>query len=139
MTMNNEGQSSGTVRSFEDLRIWQQSRLLVRDVYMDFADGTCAARDFGFRRQIQEAAVSIMNNIAEGFERRTDGEFARFLDIAKGSCGEVRSMYYVAEDLRYVSATIAQERRERARQIAAGIGSLTNHLRPSPHARPRES
>ena len=137
--MNNDSQSSGTVRSFEDLRIWQQSRLLVRDVYMDFADGTRAGCDFGFRRQIQEAAVPIMNNIAEGFERRTDGEFARFLDIAKGSCGEVRSMYFVAEDLRYVSATIAHERRERARQIAAGIGSLTNHLRPSPHARPRES
>jgi len=70
-----------------------------------------------------------MNNIAEGFERRSDSEFARFLDIAKSSCGEVRSMYYTAEDLSYIEAGIADKRRIKAKQISAGIASLTLHLR----------
>lgn len=118
------------VRSFEDLWIWQQARLLVKEIYCDFGGGTAGERDFGFKSQIQKAAVSIMNNIAEGFERSTDADFARLLDIAKGSCGEVRSMYYPAEDLGYVPAAISGRRREKAKQMSAGIASLISHLRP---------
>ena len=70
-----------------------------------------------------------MNNIAEGFERHTDSEFARFLDIAKASCGEVRSMYYTAEDLGYADSETAGTKRIRAKQTSAGIASLTLHLR----------
>ncbi len=70
-----------------------------------------------------------MNNIAEGFERTTRVEFARFLDVAKGSCGEVRNMYYTAEDLRYITPAIAETRRTSTRQISAGIASMTVHLR----------
>ena len=113
------------IESFEDLRIWQEARVLVKEVYTDFK----SSRDFGFRDQIQRAAVSIMNNISEGFERRSDADFARFLDIAKGSSGEVRSMYYTATDLGYISEDTAKKRQERARSISAGIGALTNHLR----------
>ena len=87
------------VESFEDLWIWQEARALVRDIYTEFGKDTPAERDYGFRGQIQTAGVSIMNNIAEGFERTTDADKARFFDIAKGSAGEVRSMHYVAEDV----------------------------------------
>ncbi len=116
-------------KSFEDLWIWQQARNLVKEVYSDFSQGTRGAHDFGFRSQIQKASVSIMNNIAEGFERSSDAEFARFLDIAKGSCGEVRSMYYVAADLGYVVSQVAEDRRQKARQLSAGISSLRSHLK----------
>ena len=116
-------------RRFEDLWIWQQARILVKEVYSDFGPRTPGERDFGFRDQIQRAGISIMNNIAEGFERRTDTEFARFLDLAKGSCGEVRSMYYSAEDLKYVDQKTAEERRTKGKQISAGTASLAKHLR----------
>jgi len=115
-------------RRFEELWVWQQARELVKEVYEDFRSGP-GSTDYGFRHQIQKAAVSILNNIAEGFERSTDPEFARFLDVAKGSCGEVRSMYYSAEDLGYIDAPVADTRRSKARQISAGIASLAAHLR----------
>jgi len=119
----------GTARSFEELWVWQQARILVRDVYSDFGIGATGNRDFGFRDQIQRAAISVMNNIAEGFERSSDTEFRRFLDIAKSSCGEVRSMYYAAEDLEYATSAITEERRSQCRRIAAGITSLRKHLK----------
>ncbi len=116
-------------RTFEDLWVWQEARKMVRDVYLDFAEGKPGSRDLGFRWQIEKAAVSIMNNIAEGFERGTNDDFARFLDIAKGSCGEVRSMYFAAEDLAYVAKPVAEERRTRCRPLSAGIASLAAYLR----------
>jgi four helix bundle protein len=70
-----------------------------------------------------------MNNIAEGFERFTDADFARFRDLAKGSSGEVRSLYYVAEDLGYVTEEHANDARAAVRQLTAGIASLASHLR----------
>ena len=122
-------QRSEGARSFEDLWIWQTARELVGLIYQDFREGTPGAHDFGFRTHIQKTGISAMNNIAEGFERRTESEFARFLDISKGSCGEVRSMYYVAEDLSYVTPSIAESRRQRVRQLASGIASLADRLR----------
>jgi len=117
-----------TAKRFEELWIWQQGRELVKEIYEDLRNGP-GSKDFGFRDQIQRAGVSIMNNLAEGFERSTDADFARFLDVAKGSCGEVRSMYYTAEDLGYIDSVTAEARRSKARQISAGIASLTSHLR----------
>ena len=99
----------------------------MKEIYIDFSSGS-SSKDYGFRDQIQRAGVSIINNIAEGFERHTDPEFARFLDISKGSCGEVRSMYYFAEDLGYIDYLTGNLRRSRAKQISAGIKSQTNHL-----------
>lgn len=94
---------SDFAEQFEDLRIWQQARRQAGEVYRDIGGESSAARDFGFRDQIQRAAVSVMNNIAEGFERHSPKEFAHLLGVAKGSCGEVRSMLYLAEDLHYIS------------------------------------
>ena len=115
-------------RHFEDLWIWQEARSLVKDIYGDFSQVPCA-KDYGFKEQVQKAGVSIMNNIAEGFERNTDADFARFLDISKGSCGEVRSMYYAAEDLLYIEPEVAETRRCAAKRIAGGLASLIGHLR----------
>lgn len=70
-----------------------------------------------------------MNNIAEGFERRSDADFARFLDIAKGSNGEVRSMLYLAEDRRYLVSSVAQDLRDFSEKISGGIETLAKHLR----------
>lgn len=84
---------------FEDLICWQKSKDLAVKIYKSFK----SSGDFGFRDQIQRAAVSVSNNIAEGFERRSNKEFTQFLYIAKGSAGEVRSMLYIALDLDYIS------------------------------------
>jgi four helix bundle protein len=115
----------GSVRQFEDLWIWQEARKLVSDIYSDFNSGY-GSKDFGFRDQIQRAGISIMNNIAEGFERGTDPDFA------KASCGEVRSMYYTAEDLQYTKPEQAEDRRLRTRKLSAGIFKLADHLRGQP-------
>ncbi|MGQ0635919.1 MAG: four helix bundle protein [Planctomycetaceae bacterium] len=126
--VNPGAQQRSRAQYFEDLWIWQEARALVNDVFTDFGEGTVAARHFAFRDQIERAAISVMNNIAEGFERGTDADFARFLDIARGSVGEVRSMLYVAEDRRYVIGQVADERRTRCRRIAAGIASLSPYI-----------
>lgn len=87
------------IEKFEDIIAWEKSRELTLKIYKTFTD----CKDFGFRNQIQRASVSIMNNIAEGFERRSNKEFKQFLYIAKGSCGEVRSMLYLAVELKYIT------------------------------------
>lgn len=110
---------------FEDLRIWQEARILCNQIYQALQSN----KDFGFKDQKQRAAVSVMNNIAEGFEKRTDADFANYLDIAKGSNGEVRSMLYLSEDLHYTSPDLAQTLRANAEKISKGIYSLSNYLR----------
>src|ERR1700730_2748546 len=115
---------------FEELRIWQEARQQVSAVYCALKHGTAGHSDLGFRTQIQRAAVSVMNNITEGFERKTPKDFAHFLDLAKGSCGEVRSMLYVAEDLNYLTSGQASQLRGEAETLSRGIAAFTNHLRP---------
>lgn len=88
-----------SIDKFEDIIAWQKAGKLSYDIYLQFR----ICRDFGFKSQIERASVSIMNNIAEGFERRTNKEFKNFLYISKGSCGEVRSMLYLALRLKYIN------------------------------------
>ncbi len=87
------------IEKFEDILSWQKSKQLTLIVYSEFIN----CRDFGFKDQIQRASVSVMNNIAEGFERKSNKEFKHFLFIAKASCGEVRSMLYLAIELKYIT------------------------------------
>jgi len=87
------------IHKFEDIISWQKSRILVISVYDLFKQ----QKDFGFKNQIERAAVSVMNNIAEGFERKSNNEFKYFLYVAKGSVAEVRSMLYLAKDLNKIS------------------------------------
>jgi four helix bundle protein len=117
----------GTIKDFEDLKIWKLSRELVNLIYSDFR----LCRDFTFRNQITGAGISIMNNISEGFFRNSDSEFRQFLNIAKGSAGEVKSMYYIAEDQNYVSAELALERRIRCKLLMAGCSNLMKYLKPT--------
>ena len=86
-------------RNFETLRVWQQSRNFVNAIY----DIMESVRDYGFRDQIQRAAVSIMNNIAEGSESGSDARYVYFLQISRGSCSEVRSMLYLCLDRKIIN------------------------------------
>jgi len=86
------------IENFEDIIAWQKSNELTLAIYSFFK--TCM--DYSFKDQIQRAAISTMNNIAEGYERRTNKEFKNFLYVSKGSCGEVRSMVYIALKLKYI-------------------------------------
>ena len=87
-------------RLIENMRIWQEARVFANDIYRMMS--TC--RDYGFRDQIQRATVSIMNNIAEGFESGSDAKYFYFLNIAKGSFSEVKSMLYLCEDFHFCSS-----------------------------------
>ena len=117
------------VDRFEDLKVWQHSRALVSEIYQLFSEGSKAGNDFGFKSQITRASVSVMNNIAEGFERNGDVEFAHFLSISKASSGEVRSMLYAAEDLFYVESQKAADLRKEYEELSRGIAKLAAYLR----------
>ncbi|WP_321281299.1 four helix bundle protein [Marinifilum fragile] len=114
-----------TIKQFEDLLIWKDARSLVRMVY-DYCN---QIKDKGFTNQMQRAAISIMNNIAEGFERSSDKEFYRFLDIAKASCGEVRSMSYLAFDLNYMSLDQSRELESKSRLLSGSIYNMMKYLK----------
>ena len=87
------------IQIFEDIIAWQKSKELCMELYKTFKD----CKDYSFKDQILRASISIMNNIAEGYERNGNREFRNFLFIAKGSCGEVRSMLYLALELNYIT------------------------------------
>ncbi|MFA7401874.1 MAG: four helix bundle protein [Bacteroidales bacterium] len=87
------------IERFEDIIAWQKAKELTVQIYRLFEE----SKDFGFKEQIQRASVSVMNNIAEGFERKSNKEFKQFLFIAKGSCGEVRSMLIIAHELKKIN------------------------------------
>ncbi|MCB0480831.1 MAG: four helix bundle protein [Flavobacteriales bacterium] len=109
---------------FEDLIAWQKARLLVKEVYALFKD----SRDFGFKDQICRASVSVMNNLAEGFEKRTTPEWRNYLFISKASCGEVRSMLYVALDLGYVQKSEFESLKNQCEEVSKIISGLIKSL-----------
>ncbi len=111
------------IERFEDLIAWQKARELTRAIYEVIRQGTFA-KDFGLNSQIQRAAVSILSNIAEGFERGGRGEFHQFLSTAKASCAEVRSQLYVALDVGYLSKHAFDRLLEQAEEVGRIVGGL---------------
>lgn len=116
----------GKVERFEDLIAWQKARELTRRIYEVSKSGSFE-RDYGLGNQIQRAAVSIMSNVAEGFERNKPGEFHQFLSVAKASCAELRSQLYVASDVGHVH----KEDFEALMTLAEEVGKILGGLRAS--------
>lgn len=111
--------------SFEELEIWKLARVIVKDIYRDFAH----IKDFSFKNQIIDSGISIMNNISEGWSRESNNEFRYFLNVAKGSAGEVKNIYYIAEDQNYISPDLAAQRRERLEKEKNMIAKFRNSLK----------
>lgn len=119
-----------TISKFEDIDAWQLAREMTKTIYAISNDGAFA-RDFGLRDQIRRASVSIMSNIAEGFERGGDKEFFQFVSLAKGSSGEVRAQLYVALDAGYIDQQTFSRLSDMATQINRMLARLMKYLRSS--------
>ena len=118
------------VKNFEDLNVWKQARQLTQEVYR-LTKTEKFLKDFGLWDQIRRAAISVMSNIAEGFERGGNQEFVQFLYVAKASCGEVRSQLYVALDQGYVTDNDSEKLLQSFRRLSGMISNLITYLRQS--------
>jgi four helix bundle protein len=119
-----------TIKRFEDIDSWKQARELVSKIYQITQNGSFK-NDWGLKDQIQRAAVSIMSNIAEGYERGSNKEFVQFLFIARASAGEVRSLLYVAFDQKYISELIFKTLCEASLSISRQIKNFISYLQLS--------
>jgi four helix bundle protein len=117
----------GKVERFEDLIAWQKARELTKQIYSITSNGAFA-KDFGLKDQIRRASVSIMSNLAEGFERGGRPEFHQFVVIAKGSCAEVRSQLYVALDVEYITHEEFDQLCNLALEVSRLLGGLRSAL-----------
>jgi len=118
------------IEKFEDLRIWQDARILCKEIYK-LTDVPPFKYDSRFVQQIHASSGSVMDNIAEGFERDGNKEFINFLYIAKGSCGEVRSQLYRANDVGFVDDVKFQELLASSTKLCTQIANLIRTLRSS--------
>jgi len=109
---------------FEEIIAWQMSKALVTEIYRIFNKSI----DYNYKNQILRASISVMNNIAEGFERKSNNEFKHFLFIAKGSSGEVRSMLYLGMELNYITQLQFIELKNKAEEISKMISGLIKTL-----------
>ena len=119
-----------TIRRFEEIQSWQRARELNRVIY-SATKTALAARDFEFVNQVRRASISIMSNIAEGYERDGNKEFVHFLSIAKGSAGEVRSLLYVMLDAQYISQNDVDPIMDLTQEVSRLIGGLMRYLEQS--------
>ena len=119
-----------TIQRFEEIEAWQTARELSRQIYSITEDGKLS-RDYGLKDQLRRASVSVMSNIAEGFESQTQPMFVRYLGIAKASSGEVRSQLYVSRDVNYLSeeqfSQLFQMAEKASRQLSRFISYLESH------------
>ena len=120
----------GTFRTFEDIEAWKLARDLTANIYR-FSKVAPFSKDFGLRDQMRRAAVSVMSNIAEGFERAGTKEFIHFLSMAKGSAGELEAQLYVALDQSYITQDEFGMLKGRIGATKRLIGGLSNYLRES--------
>lgn len=118
------------VDRFEDLIAWQKARRLTKEIYR-LTGKEQFKKDFGLREQIQRASVSIMSNLAEGFERGSKQEFHQYVVISKSSCAEVRSQLYVALDVGYIAQEEFDHTNSLAMEVSRIIGGLKSSLKKS--------
>lgn len=123
-----------TAKRFEELEVWQRSKELTNLIYKCSSDGAFA-RDFGLRDQMRRAAVSIMSNIAEGFESQTQSMFIQYLGRAKGSAGEVRAQLYIAKDQGYLAEGDFKNLISQAEICSKQLARIVQYLESQPNAR----
>jgi four helix bundle protein len=121
-----------TIKRFEDIEAWQKARILAKEIFTISLE-TALSKDYRFRDQINAAAGSIMDNIAEGFERGGRLEFINFLTIAKASCAEVKSQFYRILDRCYITAEKFNELYKFADDIGSKLGAWIIYLNQSEH------
>jgi four helix bundle protein len=123
-----------TAKRFEELEVWKRAKDLTNLVYKFSSDGSFS-RDFGLRDQMRRAAVSIMSNIAEGFESQTQALFIKYLGHAKGSAGELRAQLYIAKDQGYISEENFSEMFSLAEVCSKQLARFIQYLETQPNAR----
>jgi four helix bundle protein len=121
---------------FEDLEVWKLSRVLTNRIYGASSDGRFA-KDYDLKSQIRRAAVSVMSNIAEGYERGGNQEFIQFLSIAKASCGEVRSQLYLARDQEYVACEECDRLIDAFKKLSIMLNNFMAALKGSSYKGPK--
>jgi four helix bundle protein len=120
-------------QSFEDLEVWQRGCRLTVDVFKTFA----ACRNFTMQDQVQRAALSVPSNVAEGYERNSNKDFVRFLNIAKGSCGELRTQLYISRKLAFLTKISFERLVNESKEISKMLHGLARAVgrRPAPQKR----
>lgn len=119
------------IKCFEQIESWKEARSLVKDIYAIFRD----SKDYGFRDQIQRAAISVMSNIAEGFDRGSNKEFIQFLVIARGSASEVKSLAYAGLDIGYLATDSFENIDRKCTNLSNMINGFIRYLRNSDRKR----
>ncbi|MCJ7655243.1 MAG: four helix bundle protein [Dehalococcoidia bacterium] len=125
------------IERFEDIKAWQEARVLVKIIYDATKSNKNFTGDYKFREQIHSAAVSVMSNIAEGFSRRSTKEFIQFLFIAKGSVAEVQSQLYVALDQSYINEEKFAELYPKSDEVARLLSGFIKYLLPKERSKPK--